>query len=107
MKMCNFPKHSIVKDRFNIICWHYYSHLDMSLRLHFRHSHIQVGRLGNQSWSGHQEGWQCTPYDDHDDSDADNYDDDEDAEDDDDDDDWAPSVGQVIRVVGNAQIGIL
>jgi len=36
--------------------------LDMSLRLHFRHSHIQVGRLGNQSWSGHQEGWQCTPF---------------------------------------------
>ena len=36
-------------------------HLDMSLLRHFHRSHIQGGRLGSQSWSGHQGGWQCTP----------------------------------------------
>lgn len=62
----------------------------MSLRRHLHRSRIQVGRLGSQSWSGHQEGWQCTP-DDDDDSDADG---DEDTDNDDDDDRAASWSGQ-------------
>ena len=63
------------------------NHLDMSLLRHFRRSHSQGGRQGSQSWSDHQEGWQCTPDDDDDsdddDDDSDVYGNDGDDEDDD------------------------
>ena len=72
----------------------------MSLLRHFRRSHIQGGRLGSQSWSGHQGGWQCIPDDKDDADDDDGNDNDIDDGDDydvDDDDDCTAIVGQVIR----------